>query len=196
MNIKRCLTWLGKEGLPNSDVRKWGLPLMSNKYCDWENELKDHTHVDYGVVKKFQQQSFTSWDCEAVDVNSRTGYSSCDVWDKMQWGCSHPREAQMVHTRHRTNGSSAVTGGISRNSKYKKTKECCPHRKWEWGVAQSQSPRYPYLWDRVAAPRRFTSHDTVSGATFFAGEIDEWEPWLSLNFPKKAPLPLPVRMSP
>jgi len=57
---------------------------MSNKYCDWENELKDHTHVDYGVVKKFQQQSFASWDCEAVDVNSRTGYSSCDVWGKMQ----------------------------------------------------------------------------------------------------------------
>jgi len=57
---------------------------MSNKYCDWENELKDHTHVDYGVVKKFQQQSFAGWDCEAVDVNSRTGYSSCDVWDKMQ----------------------------------------------------------------------------------------------------------------
>jgi len=47
----------------------------------------------------------------------------------------------------------------------------------------------------VTAPRRFASHDTVSGATFFAGETDEWEGWLSFKFPKKAPLPLSVRMS-
>lgn len=52
---------------------------MSNMYSDWKNGFGDHTHIDCGACKKFQRKSLASWNLEAVQVNSRAGYSGCDV---------------------------------------------------------------------------------------------------------------------